>query len=480
MPTTRSGMTLEAIKQQIGQRVAEALASRETNPNNGNENRNEAGNCNEVNGGVKGVTPVARSCTYKDFLNCQPRNFRGTEGVVGLARWFEKMESVFRINNYATYPRVKFATCTLVDGALTWWNSHVQTIGIDEAYRMPWKDLMKLIIEELSLLCSRMVPEEEDKIKRYIWGLPDNIQGNVTSCKPTRLHDAIKMASSLTDQKVQAYAAKNVENKRKFKNNPRDNHVQQPPFKIQSVARAYMAGNNEKRGYGGSLPYCNKCKLHHEGQCIMTYGTTRRQGRIKSECPKLKKQNRGNQTGNNKARGRAYALGGGEVNPDSNVVTSTFLLNNRYASILFDSSANRNFMSTTFSSLIDVVLTALDVSYTIELADGRVVGSDTIIRGCTLNLLDHPFNIDLMPIELGSFDVIIAQITEKKMEDKSKEKRLEDVLIVRDFPKVFPEDLPGLPPTPQVEFQIDLVPGAKPVARSPYILALSEMQELSA
>ncbi|GJV51243.1 hypothetical protein Tco_1446984, partial [Tanacetum coccineum] len=387
----------------------------------------EAGNHNEVNGGVRGVTPVARACTYKDFLNCQPRNFRGIEGV---------------------------------------------TIGIDKAYGMPWKDLMKPIIEVYysrneiqkleSELWNLMVPEEEDKIKRYIWGLPDNIQGNVTLCKPTRLHDAIKMASSLTDQKVQAYAATNAEKKRKFENNPRDNHVQQPPFKIQSVARAYMAGNNEKRGYAGSFPYCNKCKLHHEGQCIMTYGNYKKVGHMERDCKVAVTVATQRAPVPNRRTITCYECG-----------RSTFLLNNRYASILFDYGADRNFVSTTFSSLIDVVLTALDVSYTIELAVGRVVGSDTIIRGCTLNLLDHQFNIDLMPVELGSFD-----ITEKKMEDKSKEKRLEDVLIVRDFPKVFLEDLPGLPPTRQVEFQIDLVPGAAPVAQSPYRLAPLEMQDI--
>ncbi|GJR89931.1 putative reverse transcriptase domain-containing protein [Tanacetum coccineum] len=136
-----------------------------------------------------------------------------------------------------------------------------------------------------------------------------------------------------------------------------------------------------------------------------------------------------------------------------------------------------------------------DVSYTIELPDGRIAGSDTIIRGCTLNLLDHPFNIDLMPIELGSFDVklgwevshyhAVLSVTKrlfilaKKTEDKSKEGRLEDVSIVQDFPKVFPRDLPGLPPARQVEFQIELVSGAAPVARAPYRLTSSEMQKLS-
>ncbi|GJR68678.1 putative reverse transcriptase domain-containing protein [Tanacetum coccineum] len=164
-----------------------------------------------------------------------------------------------------------------------------------------------------------------------------------------------------------------------------------------------------------------------------------------------------------------------------------FLLNNRYALMLFDTGAGRSFVSTRFSPLIDIAPTALDIKYSIELADGEIIGSDTIIRGCTLNFLNHPFNIDLMSVEIGRFDVIIGMdwltkyhaILENKIEDKSKEKRLEDMPIVRDFPEVFPEDLPRLPPARQVEFQIDLVFGATPVAQAPYRLAPSNIQELS-
>nr|GEW90955.1 putative reverse transcriptase domain-containing protein [Tanacetum cinerariifolium] len=202
--------------------------------------------------------------------------------------------------------------------------------------------------------------------------------------------------------------------------------------------------------------------------------------------------------------------------------------------------ADRSFVSTTFSALLDVTPSTLDTSYVVELADGRISETNIVLRGCTLGLLGHPFDIDLMPVELGSFDVNIgmdwlakyhalivcdekvvripygdevliirgdncdvesklniisctktqkyiqkgcqvylAQVTSKKAEDKSDEKRLEDVPIVREFLKVFPEDLPGLPPALQVEFQIDLVPGAAPVARAPYRLASAEMQELS-
>ncbi|GKA28342.1 putative reverse transcriptase domain-containing protein [Tanacetum coccineum] len=176
---------------------------------------------------------------------------------------------------------------------------------------------------------------------------------------------------------------------------------------------------------------------------------------------------------------------------------------------------DRSFVSTAFSSLIDIASSTLANKYDVELADGKKIRVDTIIHACTLNLLNQPFNIDLMPVELGSFDLIIcmdwlskyhaviiynenivripygdkilikgchvflAHVTEKKPKDKSKEKRLEDVPIVRDFQEVFPEDLPGLPTTRQVEFQINLVPGVTPVARAPYRLALSEMKELS-
>ncbi|GKB40737.1 putative reverse transcriptase domain-containing protein [Tanacetum coccineum] len=126
----------------------------------------------------------------------------------------------------------------------------------------------------------------------------------------------------------------------------------------------------------------------------------------------LSDQNRGNKAGNKngvgEARGKAYMLGRGEANPDSNVVKGTFLLNNHYASMIFDSGIDRSFVSTTFSTLLDITPDTLNVSYTVELADVRISETNTILKGYTLGLLGHPFNIDLMPVELGSFDVIIG------------------------------------------------------------------------
>nr|GEZ34591.1 reverse transcriptase domain-containing protein [Tanacetum cinerariifolium] len=187
----------------------------------------------------------------------------------------------------------------------------------------------------------------------------------------------------------EGYTARSAKNKRRMESNPRDNRGYQPPFKRQNtirqnVARAYTAKNNERKG----------------------------PGHFRKDFPKMRSQNRGNQT-RNKTRGnevttKAYAIGGGGTNPNSNVVTGMFLLNNCYTSMLFDSGADRSFVSTTFSALLDIAPSTLDTSYAIELADRRVSKINIILRSCTLGLLGHPFNIDLIPIELGSFDVIIG------------------------------------------------------------------------
>ncbi|GKC01620.1 putative reverse transcriptase domain-containing protein, partial [Tanacetum coccineum] len=194
----------------------------------------------------------------------------------------------------------------------------------------------------------------------------------------------------------------------------------------------------------------------------------------------------GNQAGGNEATAKAYAIGEGGTNPDSNVVTGTFLLNNRYASMLFDLGADRSFVSSTFSALLDIAPSTLDTSYAVELADGRILETNTVLRGYMLRLLGHSFDIDLMPVELGSFDVIVGVDWLAKYyaliicDDKVVHIPYGDeVLIIRGDDYDNGNDLPGLPPARQVKFQIDLVPGAAPVARTPYRLAPAELQELS-
>ncbi|GJV68111.1 putative reverse transcriptase domain-containing protein [Tanacetum coccineum] len=251
-------------------------------------------------------------------------------------------------------------------------------------------------------------------------------------------------------------------------------------------------------------------------------------GHKSNACPKKADQQGGN------VRGQAYVIRDAKNNQGPNVVTGTFLLNNCYVTILFDSGADKSFVDVRFCHLLDIKPAKLNTSYEVELVDGKVVCTNTVLKGCTLNLLDHLFDIDLMPIELGTFDVIIgmdwlverdavivcgkkevhvpyknktlvvkgdsgasrlkviscikarkyiergsqlflAQVTEKE----PSKKQLQDVPVICNFPEVFPDDFPGLPPPRQVEFRIELVPGAAPVARAPYRLAPSELKELS-
>nr|GEX56748.1 hypothetical protein [Tanacetum cinerariifolium] len=378
---------------------------------------------------------TTRPCFYAIFMKCHPLNFKGNEGIV--------------------------------DAALTWWNGQIRTLG-PEAYAMTWEALKKKMMDKY---CSQGEVKKLQielwnlKIDKYISGLLDSIYGNVRSSKPRTLDETIKLTNDLMDQKLRTYAERS-DNKRKADDTSRGNHGhQQQPFKKQNVAKVYNMGTGERKPYEGSLPKCTNCQRHHNGPCTQKYLKYNKVGHFvrdcrssgnanvanaqrdnketpkgngcfecgasrhfKRDCPKLRNKNEGNRN----AQGWVYAVGNAKknenapMNPDLNVVTSTFLLNNRYESILFDTSADRSFISTAFSSL-----------------------------------------------------VFLAQISAKKEEDKSEGKQLKDVPIVQDFPKVFPEDLPGLPPARPVEFQIDLIPGAAPVARAPYRLAPSEMKELS-
>nr|GEW04157.1 reverse transcriptase domain-containing protein [Tanacetum cinerariifolium] len=442
IPNTRSraSMTHEEVEELVARRVAADMKAHEVarnletlnecgdkqeGENGGNENGGNKGNGNRDNGGNErngnrrngengnqgmnygGFMPMARECTFQDFLKCKPHTFSGTEGVVELTRWFEKMETVFNISNYPLKYQVKYATCTQQDSALTWWNSHKRTIGVDSAYAMKWDRLMKFMTEV---------------VKRFIGGLPDNIQGNVIAANPARLQDAIRITNQLMDKKLWVM----LQGVLRIKEG----------WKVTQGITGAAVGNQQGIG-------CYECG---------------RPGHFGKDCPKLRNQNYGNQirnksgnkTGGNEVTAKAYAIGGGGTNPDFNIV---------------------------------------------------------------MGLLGHPFNIDLMPIELGSFNVIIgmdwlakyhalivcdekvvcipygdevliirgdncdggsklniisctktqkyiqkgcqvylAQVTSKKDEDKSKEKRLEDVPIVSEFSEVFPEDLPGLPPARQVKF----------------------------
>ncbi|GJV53641.1 putative reverse transcriptase domain-containing protein [Tanacetum coccineum] len=192
---TTTSVTNAQIQAMINEGVTAALAARDATRN---------GDDSHTSGtGARRPVQVARECTYPDFLKCQPLNFKGTEGVVGLTQWFEKMESVYSISNCTVACQVKFATCTLQGNALTWWNSHVKTTTPEAAHAMPWRTLKKMMTDKY---CPR---GEIKKLEFEMWNL--KVKG-------------------------------------------RRNNQNQQPNKRQNTGRAYAAGNVDRRPYGGPGP----------------------------------------------------------------------------------------------------------------------------------------------------------------------------------------------------------------------------------
>ncbi|GKF01563.1 reverse transcriptase domain-containing protein [Tanacetum coccineum] len=234
-------------------------------------------------------------------------------------------------------------------------------------------------------------------------------------------------------------------------NNCYNNHQPQQNRRHETF-RAYAATLAENSGYSGSIPLCKKCTLHHTGPCTVKCNTCNMVGHLTKNC-----QNKGPATGRN-------------LLP---VIVTCHACREKghYANqVLFDSEANKSFVSISLASKLNIPPIIIDTFYNIEMADGNLVITNTVIQGATPTLLNQPFEIDLMPIKLGSFDVVIGMdwlskyrakiLCDEKvihipinvMEKKLDEKRLEDIPVVREFLEVFLEDLPGLPPVRQVEF----------------------------
>ncbi|GJX51360.1 putative reverse transcriptase domain-containing protein [Tanacetum coccineum] len=466
MPPRR--LKRKSVKRLVEKRVAKAIEEYEKS----RANPDSAGSSGGNTGNARGTMNV-QGCSHKTFMNGKPHSFNVTEGVVGLRRWLEKVEQVFEICKCVEEDKVMFAASTFEGRALTWWNGNVHTLGLVNANRIPWTEFKTMMtteycpateiqrmeqelwtltlkgddieaynnrFHELALMCPELVPTEKKKIERYVRGFPERIKGNITSSKPATLHDAINMARELVEQAVQA--------------------------------------PTEGRGYAGNLPRCNHCNSHNNGQCppkcrkcqrtghqekdcrvrvpgagvtplrdVTCYGCGEK-GHYKDKCPKGRNQQ------NEGAHGRAYVVV---------VVAGTFLLNDHYACILFDSGDEKSFISSAFTPFIDIAPTALNTSYEVELADGKVIVRIPLPNGEILKVQGERPEKDP-----GSLACI-----------KADEKKLDDIRVVRDFPEVFPDDLSGLPPVREIEFRIYLIPGASPVVKSPYRLAPSKMLELS-
>ncbi|GJY62390.1 putative reverse transcriptase domain-containing protein [Tanacetum coccineum] len=226
--TTTTTVTNAQLQAMIDQGVTAILAARDANTN-GVDSHNSGT-------GARRNERATRECTYPDFMKCQPLNFKGTEGVVKLTQWIEKMETVFRISNYSVENQIKFSTCTLLGNALTWWNSHVRTVGNDIAYAMTWIELKKKMTDKY---CPRT---EIKKLKVELWELKvkgtDVIRYNqhfqelalrsVVASKPKTMQEETEMAIEVMDKRIHTFADRQTKNKRKQDNNqqPQQQHHQ--------------------------------------------------------------------------------------------------------------------------------------------------------------------------------------------------------------------------------------------------------------
>nr|GEV12610.1 putative reverse transcriptase domain-containing protein [Tanacetum cinerariifolium] len=343
--------------------------------------------------------------------------------------------------------------------------------------------------QELTLICTKFVSNETEKIDKYISGLPDNIYGSVNSSRPTTLDETIELANDFMDYKLRTFAERQSDNKRKVDDSSRNNHGhQQQPTKRQNVTKVYNMGSGERKPYRGNLPKCTKCHFHHNGPCTQKCHKCNKVGHFAHDYKSSGHINVANAQRNNRENpkgnvGNAKKKRNASRDPDSNVVTGL------HFKFLKPSVQHRSNSLEPGSFDVIIGMDWLRRCHAVIVCDEKLVqvpyGNETLIfcgdesndmRESRLTIISC---LKAQKYMTKGCQIFLAQISAKKEEDKSEGKQLKDVPIVRDFSEVFPEDLSGLPPARPVEFQINLIPGAAPVARAPYRLAPSEMKELS-
>ncbi|GJR13223.1 putative reverse transcriptase domain-containing protein [Tanacetum coccineum] len=439
---------------------------------------------------------ATQSCSYKTFRASGAKEFFGTEGAVGLLSWFENMEYVLHMTAIAQ-PWEDFKKLMMEEYCpddeikkleSEFWNHKMVGSDID-GYTVRFHKLARLV--------PHMVTPESQRVNRYIRGLAPEIKPYVTSSEPATIQRAVSMANRLTTDGIKDGLFKKKENagNKRRSNDQNRNRGRDDRNKRQRTGGNFALTVPEQgqgqRQYAGQHPKCAKCNFHHSGG--------------NRPNPVLAIEGNTNQGNNrNRAQGRAFGLGVAEAPQDLNVLTGTFSLNDHFATVLFDSGADYSFISTKFLPLINTKPSVISPGYEIEIASGVIVETNKIIRGCRLELEGHTFIIDLIPFGYGSFDVVVGMDWLSKLRAKIvcyekivqillsnrdilevhgecpegnlkqlktmkvNELKLKDIPVVREFPGVFPKDLSGLPPSREVEFGIDLIPRAVPVAKSPY------------
>ncbi|GJS16601.1 putative reverse transcriptase domain-containing protein [Tanacetum coccineum] len=484
------------IAQQLRNLLPAMLAQVSNQGNVGNQNGNVVNENVQGNVGNVIVNGNRVGCSYKEFLACNPKEYDGKGGVVALTRWIEKMESVHDMSGCSIDQKVKYTAGSFVSKALTWWNSQIRTLSREVAVSMSWNDFKCMMIQEfcpshemqkleselwnhamvgaghaaytdrfheLARLVPHLVTPESRMIERYVYGLAPQIRGMVAATEPKTMQKAVQISGALTDEAVRNGSIKKVEKR----------------GNVGETSKDKNGRDDNKRTRTGNV-----------------FATTVNPVGL-SACPRLN---------------RAQEPKGNHPNPVAANNGGTFTLNDHFATTLFDFGADYCFVSTTFIPLLGLEPSELGFRYKIKIASGKLVEIDKVIKGCKLEIEVHVFDIDLIPFGHGSFDVIISmdwlsnykaeiichekvvriplpdgkvlRVVGERLEEKARllmsakasDKKQEEIVVVRDFPKVFPDDLSRLPHIREIEFQIELIPGATPVAKSPYRLAPFEMR----
>ncbi|GJW97118.1 putative reverse transcriptase domain-containing protein [Tanacetum coccineum] len=422
----------------------------------GNQGRNQGNGRNQngdaVNDNIRGdVRNVIenndrRGYTYKEFLAFNLKEYDGKGGAIVYTRWIEKMESVQDMSGCRDSQKVKYTAGSFV--------------------------------------------------------------GMVAAKEPTTIQRVVQKAGTLTNEAVRnGLLKKNPEKRENSGESNRDRNARDENKRTRTKNAFATTTNPMRREYNGTIPKCVSCNLHHPSEipCRACFNCGRL-GHMAKDCrvaprivnpvnarnstaatrawgnrPKqVVANNGGHGRGNNgnQTRGRAFMLGAKEARKDPNIMTGTLTLNDHYATTLFDSGADYSFISTTFIPLLGIEPSDLEFSYEIEIASGKLVEIDKVIRGCKLEIEGHMFDISLIPFGSRSFNMIIGMdwLSNHKAKIICHEKV---VRIPLPDGKVFPDDLSRLPPIQEIEFCIELIPGAIPVMKSPYRLEPSEMEELS-
>ncbi|GJY10671.1 putative reverse transcriptase domain-containing protein [Tanacetum coccineum] len=420
-------------------------------------------------------------CSYKEFLACNPKEYDGKGGVVVLTRWIEKMESVHDMSGCSIDQKVKYIAGSFVGKALTWWNSQIRTLSREVAVSMSWNDFKFMMIQEfcpsnemqklefelwnhamvrvghatytdrfheLARLVPHLVTPQSRKIERYVYGLAPQIHEMVI--EPKTIPKAVQISSALTDEAVRNGSIKKVEKRGDVGESRKDKSGRDDNKRTRTVNAFATIINPDCKGVPRNVNPVNA-----RNPTVREYYECGSTDHVRSAYPRLNRaqgpednhpnqvaannggQGHGNQ--GNQTRGRAFMLGAEEAHQDPNIVTSTFTLNNHFATTLFDSGADYSFVSTTFIPLIGLELSDLGMDWLSKYKAEKIC-HEKVVR---------------IPLPDGK------------------------IVVVRDFPEVFSNDLTGLSPIRQIEFRIELTPGATPVAKSPYRLAPSELEELS-